>query len=463
MNLQLAPHPGSVPARSALAWFFALALLLAAGLVAGPADAQEPQEEHLETTPSPSVTLSLEDAVRAAAENFPRRQEQEARRELAEQRLENLGQRFRPQVEVQGRADYHSEVPAVPAGLGASPPKDQYTLEIGTDQRLWDGGRTSQEQAVERAARDVDVEAVDVAFQDRREQIEEAYFTVLLRDAELELVSLLIVDLQSQIEIVQARIEAGVALQGDLAVLVAEFESQHQRILEALAERRAGLDLLATLTGHPLPDPVRLAIPEPELPEDLLAAARGAELGEGVERPEMDQARAMQQLFQEQLALAGLAKKPTLSAFANAGVGRPPDQNFFEDEPTPYVVFGLRLRWKPLDWGVSEREQEMRRLEQQISASRLATFLQGLSAQLQQSARHIEVLRELLESDQRIVQQREVISAQAAAQLRAGVLTPTQYLLERNAEHRARLHQEQHRLRLARAGVDFLTALGVSP
>ncbi|MDY7092074.1 MAG: TolC family protein [Acidobacteriota bacterium] len=417
----------------------------------------------MEATEPPSIHLTLAEAVRAAEESFPRRQEQKARRELAEERLENLDRRFRPQLEVQGQAAYHSEVPSLPAGLAGSPPKDQYTLELDTDQRLWDGGRTNQEQAVERAARDVDLEAVDVAFQDRREQIEEAYFAVLLRDAELELLSTLIVDLESQMEIAEARIDAGVALEGDRAVLLAEFESQHQRILEALAERRGALDVLATLTGRPLPDPVRLAVPQPELPEDLLAVARSAELGEGVERPEIDQARAMQRLFQEQLALAGLAQKPTVSAFARAGVGRPPDQDFFEDEPTPFFVVGLRMRWQPVDWGVSEREQQMRRLEQEISGARLATFLQGLSARLQQSARRIEALRELLESDRRIVEQREITTAQADAQLRGGVITSTQYLLERNAEHRARLNQEQHRLRLARAGVDFLTTLGASP
>jgi outer membrane protein TolC len=439
--------------------FLALTLLLSAA----PATAQPTLEEDIVATEPLILRLTLDEAVRAAAENFPRRQEQAARRELAEQKLENLDKRFRPQLEVQGQAAYHSEVPSLPAGLAPSPPKDQYTLELDADQRLWDGGRTSQEQAVERAARDVDLEAVDVAFQDRREQIEEAYFAVLLRDAEVELLNTLVGDLQAQLDIAAARIDAGVALEGDRAVLIAELESQRQRIVEASAERRAALDVLATLMDRPLPDPVRLAAPQPELPENLLEVARAAELGEGVGRAEIDQARAMQRLFQEQLALAGLAKKPTVSAFARAGVGRPPDQDFFEQDPTPFFVLGLRMRWQPLDWGVSEREQEMRRLEQEISASRLATFLQGLSAQLRQAARHIEALRELLESDERIIEQRQITSRQTAAQLRGGVITSTQYLLERNAEHRARLNQEQHRLRLARAGVDFLTTLGASP
>ena len=149
-------------------------------------------------------------------------------------------------------------------------------------------------------------------------------------------------------------------------------------------------------------------------------------------------------------------------ASRQGGVGRPADQDFFQQELTPFVVLGVRVRWRPWDWGTSGREAEIRRLEHEVSASRLETFLQNLSAGLRQLARRIQAGREVLASDESILEQRQLSSQQAAAQLRAGVITPSAYLLERNAEHRARLAREQHRLRLARDTVDFLTTLGAS-
>ena len=44
-----------------------------------------------------------------------------------------------------------------------------------------------------------------------------------------------------------------------------------------------------------------------------------------------------------------------------------------------------------------------------------------------------------------------------------GVITATDYLAERNAEHQARLTQALHRLQLIQAQVQYLTILGETP
>ncbi|MCB1055535.1 MAG: TolC family protein, partial [Acidobacteria bacterium] len=361
-----------------------------------------------------------------------------------------------------GQAAYHSNVPSLPAGLGASPPQDQYVVALDADQRIWDGGRTAGEKAVEEASRDLDVAAVDVDAYDWRQQVEAVYFGVLAKNAEIDLLKTLVEDLEAQLSVLDARVDAGVALAGDQASLAAEAEGQRQRIVEAEGERRAALAQLSTLSGQVIPDDAVLATPDPQPPADLVAAATAAATGEGVDRPEIEQAKATRQLLQEQMHLVGLATKPTVSAFAQGGIGRPADQDFFETDPTPYVVLGLRVRWKPLDWGVSEREQEIRDLQLGINGSRLDTFFTSLSASLRRLAERIESSRAVLASDDRIVELRRQSSEQAAAQLRAGVITPSAYLLERNAEHRARLTREQHHLSLIRDSVDFVTTLGAS-
>jgi outer membrane protein TolC len=439
-------------------------LLLATALALDPqqaAPSADPPPSAESATPS-APHLQLDELVAAASEHYPRRREIELRAGIADRRLANLDARFRPSLDLQGAAAYHSEVARLPVGNVAGPPHDQYSVFVGADQRLWDGGRTRQEKAIEQAGRDLDQQQIEVDFFAVRERLEGAYFAALLSEKEIDLIATLEADFEAQLGLAESRVEAGVALPGDAAVLAAELEEQRQRRVQAAGERRAALAVLGALAGRELPDESVLALPAASAPADLGAAARAAAAGSGVGRPEIEALARGRRLLAEQRALTGLAGKPTVSAFAQGGLGRPPDQNFLERDLTPFAVLGLRLRWQPFDWGVAAREAEVRGLEAEVSQAREQAFLESLSASLEGIARRIEALRSVVSADDRIVELRQSTSRQVEAQLREGVITPADYLVERNAEHRARLTRERHRLELARDTVDFLTTLGVS-
>lgn len=439
-------------------------LTLAAALALDPQQASPPDGPPLpaESATSAVSLLQLDDLVAAAAAHYPRRREVQLRGDIADRRLANLDARFRPSLDLQGAAAYHSEVAQLPGGVVAGPPHDQYSVVLGADQRLWDGGRTRREKAIEEAGRDLDQQQVEVDFFAMRERLEGAFFAALLSEKEVELLATLETDLQAQLGLAESRVEAGVALPGNAAVLAAELEEQRQRRVQAAGERRAALAVAGALAGRELPEESALALPSIAAPPDPVAAARAAAAGSGVGRPELEALARGRRLLAEQRALSGLARKPIVSAFAQGGLGRPPDQNFLERDPTPFAVLGVRLRWQPFDWGVSAREAEVRGLEAEVSQAREQAFLESLSASLEAIARRIEALRSVVAGDDRIVELRSSTSRQVEAQLREGVITPADYLVERNAEHRARLTRERHRLELARDTVDFLTTLGSS-
>lgn len=406
--------------------------------------------------------LELEALLAAAEAHDPRQQQLDLLDDIAAQRVANLDARFRPQLGAQAMAAYHSEVPTVPAAFGPGPAHDQYSASLQAEQLLWDGGRTRQEKEIVAARRDLDQQRVAVDVFGVRQRLEGAFFAVLLSQAELDLLTTLEADLEAQLERMEARVEAGTALPGDAAVLGAELASQGQRRVQVLAERRAQLDVIATLTGWAIPDDAELMVPTPTLPAALHDVAEAAAAGTAVDRPELEELARARQLLAAQRELAGLASRPTVSTFAQGGVGRPADQDFFARDLTPFFVLGVRLQWKPLDWGVTDREQKILALEQAVSRSREQAFLQALSASLQQQARRIEAGQAVLAADERIVDLREIRRRQAEAQLREGVITPTDYLTERNAEHRARLVEARHRLEVVQQTVDFLTDLGSS-
>lgn len=445
--------------------------LLAALLALAP----QPPEAAPPPAPAPSASapsaapaaaegspLRLDELVAAASERYPRRRESELRGEIADRRLANLDARFRPSLDLQGNAAYHSEVAALPGGFAAGPPHDQYTLAVGADQRLWDGGRTRGEKSIEEASRDLDRQQIEVDFFAVRQRLEDAYFAALSSQAEIALLGTLEADLQAQLALAESRVREGVALPGNAASLAAELEEQRQRRAQAEGERRGALAVLSVYSGRELPPGSDLVLPEGGAPADLLAAARAAAAGEGVARPEIEALARGRDLLEAQRALTGLARKPIVSAFAQGGLGRPPDQNFLERDVTPFAVVGLRFRWQPFDWGSAGREGEVRALEADASRARERAFLEGLAASLEAIALRVRSLQEVVAADDRIVELRQATSRQVAAQLREGVVTPADYLVERNAEHRARLTRERHRIEIARATVQFLTTLGVS-
>lgn len=407
-------------------------------------------------------SISLAEVLDAARAHYPRLGEHQLRERIASRRLENLDQRFRPQFELGGTAAYHSEVPELAPALGGGPARDQYSVHVDVSQRLWDSGRTQSERKLEVAGAAVDRAAIEIDFHGWHERLEQAYFGVLAADAERRLQQVAIDDLEIQRRLADARVRAGVSLAGDRAAIEAEIEVRRQRLDQLAAEREGAVALLAALSGLELEAGVELARPTVPTPGELAAIATAAATGEGVARAEIDAARGTQRLLQARYEASGLATKPVVSAFAQAGVGRPADQNFFERDLTPYVVAGVRFAWQPFDWGVTRREQDIRTLEREVSRVRLETFLTSLSASLAQLAARIEATQAVLSADQRILALRTEVAQQSEAQLRAGVITASSYLIDRNAEFRAALAHELHQLDLTRDLVAFSTTLGVS-
>jgi hypothetical protein len=275
------------------------------------------------------------------------------RGEIADRRLANLDARFRPSLDLQGNAAYHSEVPSIPGGLFAGPPRDQYSLVVGADQRLWDAGRTEAEKGIEQAARDADRQQVEVDFYNLRERLEGAFFAALGTQAELDLLATLESDLSAQLRRVESRVSAGTALPGDAAVLAATREEERQRVLQVAGERRAAFAVLQALTGLPLDEGSALATPEPEAPTDPMDAARAAARGRG--RTPRLEALARPGVPSGE-SLDGLARKPVVSAAAQGGPAARPNPS---SATHPFAVVGV-ARWQPFGWGNSAREAEIK-------------------------------------------------------------------------------------------------------
>ncbi|MDX1531454.1 MAG: TolC family protein, partial [Rhodothermales bacterium] len=247
---------------------------------------------------------------------------------------------------------------------------------------------------------------------------------------------------------VRVRIDGGVLLPAAAEVLEVELIQLAQQQAEAETHRRAALAVLGLLIGQPLPDETVLALPDPAAPS------------EDAHRPEYAAFDRAKTTLDRQAALAASARRPRVSVFAEAAAGRPAGLDFFENRLTPFYTAGLRVAWQPWDWRTSAREREMLGLRRAMIEARADAFTLDVAAAAEQQRREVERLEALLASDDALLERRRRITAEAAVRFENGALTATDFLLERNAEHRARLARDLHRVQLAQARARYQTLLG---
>lgn len=398
-------------------------------------------------------TLTLDHAYRSAAMHDPRAREAALATAVRDLRLENLDTRFLPSLSLGGQAVYHSDVAAIPLSLpGVSlpdVPRDQYRIGATVEQLVYDGGLTAASRAAERAAADVAVQEVAVDAYGIREQVETAWFGALLAGAEAAQLDLLASDLDARLGQVEARVARGAATASDADVLRAERIRVTRQRDAAASRRRVALDVLGELTGWSLPDEVHLPLPRVE------------PSGTG-DRPELALFEHTRQSLKARGDLAVRATRPRLTSFVDAAVGRPQGLDLFENEVGPFVSFGVRLGWPLWDWNRASRERQALRLQAEAVTAREEAFLQRIRIAEVRVVREIARLERDLAADTEVIALRSRVTEEARSRLDNGVITASDYLVERNAEHLARLAEDVHRIQLAQARARLVTIRGAS-
>ena len=136
--------------------------------------------------------------------------------------------------------------------------------------------------------------------------------------------------------------------------------------------------------------------------------------------------------------------------------------NFFENDLGPFFSVGIRASWTPWDWHVNARERETLALQADVVRAQEEAFDQGLRGRAARLRSEIEAIESQLALDPEIIELRRRIADDKRSQFDSGIATATDYLTERNAEHRAGLAERQRRIQLAQARAALETLLGAN-
>lgn len=364
-----------------------------------------------------------------------------------------------PAIGIEARAQYQSEVTRFPgAGPGFTAPAlphDTYDSYVIARQSLFDP-TISPRRALERAQRSESEAQTRVAMHSLRQEINDAFFAAIVLQERLAATEIVLADLRSRLAEAVRRFAAGAALPGDTAALAATIWQREQDRMQLAGDRRVAVTRLSLLLNRDLPATTAFQLPDLE----RATAEALAGFGDVRRRPEYAQFDALRERLQRQERAAGAQVLPRLSAFARAGYAKPGLDALGREFQT-YWLGGVQLQWAPWNWGSTARERDLLRIQRDIVATNEAAFTASLRRGVEQTIAAIARLDSALVLDERVIALREVVEREAAAKLREGVITTTEYLDRSSELLAARVARIQRRAELAHARATFLTMLGM--
>ncbi|HEY4062924.1 MAG TPA: TolC family protein [Puia sp.] len=423
-----------------------LALFLCAGSILA-----RPDSIHAQST----TGLTLEQCYQRAEAAYPLSRQRGLIQKTSQYNIDNIAKGIYPQFSVSGSATYQSDVtkielPPIP-GFNFSIPtvsKDQYKLYGEVSQTLSDFGINKQRRSISQVDGQIQEENLNTQLYQLRDRVNQLFFGILLIDGQLEQNELSKKDIQTGMSKVQAAITNGTDFNSSLNKLKAELLKTDQHSIDLRASRKAYTDMLSLFIDQPLDE--NTALVKPVAPT----------LSDSIRRPELKAYDLQIQSYQLQQRLTKINNYPQLSAFFQGGLGKPSPVNFLSTSVTGYYLTGLRLSWNFGGLYTYKKDQLINRNNQEMVLTQKNTFLFNTSMTLRQQNADISRYRQLMKSDDEIIQLRQSVKQTSAVQLQNGVLNANDYLIDINAEAQARQDRTLHEIQLLIAQYDYKTTAG---
>ena len=396
--------------------------------------------------------FSLQDAEQRARDRYPLIRQKGLIQKTSDLTAQNLSKNFLPQLTLGGQATYQSDVTQllIPNAPFKVEPlsRDQYRLNLDMNQVVYDGGMIRHQRELTRLQSKLDDSRLEMELHRLMEKIDQLYFNVLLLDAMMGQVASVRADIDNGIRKVSAQLEGGVALKSSLDVLKAEQIRTGQRMTELLSTRSAMLEALGVLTDTTFGPGTALMMPAAEADAPL-----------AIDRPEQRLYRTQVEMSKKQTDLLASRNMPRASVFLQGGYGRP-GLNMLKNEFALYGMGGIRVNWAIGNLYTKKNDAEIHSINGMMASLQEEAFLKTTNAQARQQFGEVSKLRKLIDSDDEIIALRESVKKSALAQLEAGVITPSDYLREVNAEDQSRQALKAHEVQLAQAEAGLRWLMG---
>ncbi len=387
-------------------------------------------------------TYTLDSLYHAAEAKLPVLRNKELIAAQGELQRANLYARRLPQLQLVATGSLQSEnvkldfPPTVPIP-GVELPLYRAQLYAEASYVLYDGGRLKAAQQTLDQSLQTAQASLEAPAEQVRQTVQQLFFNVLILRKQREILETGMASLRERQKALQAAIDAGTALPATAIELEAQLLRTEAQALQ-LDQTEAGLlSALNILTGQPITKEDSLALPPDITPSPTRDFSARTEL-------RLIGFRQMELAAKAEQSKAN--RKPTVAAFAKAGIGYPNPLNFFDDQVSPYGIIGLQASWQIFDWKVSKRNQDALKYQQLMLDNEREQRILQLNTEEARLLEQWNLYDQLIEKDAAALDLQKQLLATAETQLQEGTITATDYLQKWNAVQQAGLQLELHRL-----------------
>ncbi len=391
--------------------------------------------------------LSLEDCYDLANKNYPLAKQNQLLSQKKDLELQTLSKDYLPKIDLNAQATYQSEVTQVPIKIPNSTinplNKDQYRATLDINQIIYNGGLQEVNNTIKETQTKVQQQQLSVNLYQLKSRINQLYFSIFLLQERAAILLAKREQLQSKIAEVKTGVKFGALLPTSEKVLEAENLKIKQLLSEIKFDKKKALENLSILTASPLDENTTLIKPTLNLDSNSKN-----------NRPELQ----LFDLQNEQIEISKTAisknNLPKLKAFGQAGYGNP-GLNMLDNSFQTFYMVGLKANWNVFDWNKSKTDKEILSVSENIIAAEKETFLLNNSIQLQEMNNEIQKLEEIISSDLEIIALRETVLKSSDAQLKNGVITASDYIVEFTNLYEAKTNYKLHEIQLLLAKANY--------
>lgn len=399
------------------------------------------------------TTTSLSNCIEQAMINYPLAAQRDVIDKTSEASIHKINAAWQPQVALNGQAIYQSDVPY----LYAETPfftfpvlsKDQYKVELGVTQLIYDGGNIGQAKSLQTIDNAIQKYQLETDLFKVKQQVIQLYANILLATDNLELIANALQTLNERKQDLLNGQANGVVTQLSINVLEAEIIKTQQQQTEIINTKQAAMQMLAGFTGVPLTDNTHFQKPEITIAEE----------DNLITRPEIDLFKTQTEFTTQQKEFASGINLPQISLFATGGYGLP-GPNFFLNQFDAYYMAGIKLNYPIWQGNMKKTDATIYSLQNEAIANQQKTFELNTRIDAEQKMSDITKYNQLIELDKQIIVLKKEILNATDVQLKNGVITSTDYVVELNGLLQAQQNQALHETQLLIAKTNYLITLG---
>ena len=392
--------------------------------------------------------LSLDACYQLVTKNYPLAKQTELLNQKNEFETEAIQKGKLPKIDWNAQATYQSDVTEVPVMTIEPLNNDQYRTTIDVNQLIYNGGLIDANAKLKEAQTKTQQQQVEVALYQLKFKINYYYFSILVLQERENILKSKQEQLVLKINEIKTGVKFGAILPSSEKVLEAENLKLNQQLTEINSEKIKLLQNLSSLTFSPISSATILE--KPEITNKLNKESL---------RPEL----LLYDLQTEQIetSAAVLTKNlfPKINAFGFAGYGNP-GLNMLDNSFQPFYMLGIRANWNIFDWNKTKSEKEALTVSKEIVASEKETFQLNAQMQLQEFENEIAKAESILISDNEIIQLRMDVLKSSDSQLKNGVITSSEYIIDFTNLYEAKINQKVHEIQLELAKANYQITKG---